>query len=101
MGGPEKWERLGKAAGYLGIHFLPVFWGLMCAVTETFGGILVIVGLAFRRACLLLVVNLLVAAIFTYRISGSFGDATHAIEDAIMFAGLFIIGPGSYSVDKS
>lgn len=101
MGGPAKWEKLGNAAGYVGIHFLPLFWGLACAVTETFGGILVIVGLAFRPACLLLVVNLFVAAVFTYRISGSFGDATHAIEDAIMFAGLFIVGPGSCSVDKS
>jgi putative oxidoreductase len=26
--------------------------------------------------------------------------AAHAIEDAVMFAGLFFIGPGKYSVDK-
>ena len=101
IGGPARWEHLGTAIGYLGIHFLPVFWGLMCALTETFGGILVIVGLAFRPACLLLVINLVVAAVFTYKVSGSFGDATHAIEDAIMFAGLLFIGPGTYSVEKS
>jgi putative oxidoreductase len=101
IGGPARWEKLGTAAGYVGIHFFPVFWGLMCALTETFGGILIIVGLAFRPVCLLLVLNLAVAAIFMYRLSGSFGDATHALEDAIVFAGLFFIGPGSYSVDKS
>lgn len=101
LGGPVRWEKLGAAAGSVGIHFLPVLWGFLCAIIETFGGVLVIVGLAFRPACLLLVLNLIVAAIFTYHASGSFLDATHAIEDAITFAGLFFIGPGSYSVDKS
>jgi putative oxidoreductase len=48
-----------------------------------------------------MVVNLIVAAFFTYSQSGNFGDATHAIEDAITFAGLFFIGPGLYSIDKS
>jgi putative oxidoreductase len=101
LGGPENWEKLGTAAGAVGIHFLPVFWGFLCAVTETIGGILVVVGLAFRPVCLLMAVNLIVAAAFTYKLSGDFGDATHAIEDAIVFAGLVFIGPGSYSVDKS
>ena len=101
LGGPENWEKLGTAAGAVGIHFLPVFWEFLCAVTETIGGILVVVGLAFRPVCLLMAVNLIVAAAFTYKLSGDFGDATHAIEDAIVFAGLVFIGPGSYSVDKS
>jgi putative oxidoreductase len=43
----------------------------------------------------------MVAAVFTYRISGNFGDATHAIEDAVTFAGLLFIGPGKYSVDRT
>jgi len=99
-GGPEKWLHLGAAMGYLGIHFLPVLWGLLSAITETIGGILVILGLVFRPVCLLLVINLLVAAVFTFGVSGSFGDANHAIEDAIMFAGLFFTGPGPYSIDE-
>lgn len=101
IGGPVRWERLGTAAGSVGIHFLPVFWGLMCALTETLGGVFVLVGLAFRPVCILLVINLIVAALFTYHVSGSFGDATHAIEDAVVFAGLVFVGPGKYSVDKT
>lgn len=101
IAGPVRWERLGNAAGAVGIHFLPTFWGLMCAVAETFGGVLVIVGLAFRPVCILLVINLIVAAAFTYHASGNFLDATHAIEDAVVFAGLIFVGPGKYSVDKS
>lgn len=100
-GGPVRWEKLGAAAGCVGIHFLPMVWGFLCAITETLGGVLVIVGLAFRPVCLLMVINLIIAAVFTFQLSGNFGDATHAIEDAITFAGLFFLGPGSYSVDKS
>jgi putative oxidoreductase len=50
--------------------------------------------------CILLVINLIVAAVATFELSGNFGDATHAMEDAIMFAGLFFIGPGQYSIDQ-
>ena len=32
IAGPIRWEKLGNAAGAVGIHFLPTFWGLMCAV---------------------------------------------------------------------
>src|SRR5579863_6866293 len=102
IGGPARWEHLGNAAGSVGIHFLPTFWGFICALVETLGGVLVLVGLAFRPVCILLVINLIVAAVFTYHVSGgSFGDATHAIEDAVTFAGLVFLGPGKYSVDKS
>jgi putative oxidoreductase len=99
LGGPHKWEGLGTATGAVGVHFLPMIWGLLSACTETFGGFLLILGLAFRPVCLLLVINLVVAAIFTYG-QGGLSDAAHAIEDAIMFAGLLFLGPGKYSVDK-
>lgn len=100
IGGPPKWERLGTAAGYLGIHFLPVIWGFASALTESLGGLLIILGLAFRPACILLVINLIVAAVFTYNVSGNFADSTHAIEDAITFAGLFLTGPGIYIIHR-
>jgi putative oxidoreductase len=100
MGGPDKWERLGIATGSLGIHFLPVLWGFFSATTETIGGLLIILGFVFRPVCILMVINLIVAALFTFQQSGNFGDATHAIEDAITFAGLFFIGPGIFSIEK-
>jgi putative oxidoreductase len=99
IGGPTKWEGLGTATNYVGIHFLPMVWGLLSAITETFGGFLVVLGLTFRPVCLLLTINLIVAAVFTYN-KGGFFDATHATEDAIMFTGLLFVGPGKYSVDK-
>jgi putative oxidoreductase len=100
LGGVSMWERLGGSTKYIGIHFLPVVWGFLCAATETFGGFLLILGLAFRPVCILLLINLVVAALSQIGGSGGLMDASHAIEDAIMFAGLLFVGPGRYSADK-
>jgi len=99
-GGVTTWEHLGSATKYVGIHFWPVFWGLACAATETFGGFLLLIGLAFRPVCLLLLINLLVAAAMTFGKGEGMDGAAHAIEDAVMFAGLLFVGPGRFSVDK-
>src|ERR1700743_2786260 len=65
-GGPATWKEVGSATSAVGIHFLPVVWGLLAALTETVGGFLLIIGLAFRPACLLLFINLVVAAVMLY-----------------------------------
>ena len=100
QGGVESWKMIGSSMSIVGIHFLPAFWGFMAAATEAIGGVLIILGLAFRPACLLLVINLIVAAMFHFHKGDGWQGAAHAVEDAIMFAGLFIIGPGKYSIDK-
>ncbi|OCX52101.1 DoxX family protein [Mucilaginibacter sp. PPCGB 2223] len=100
LGGAEKWAAIGSATKYAGIHFLPTFWGLMAACTETFGGFLLVIGLAFRPVCLLLLCTLIVAALMHFGTGGGLDQAAHAIEDAVVFAGLMFVGPGKYSVDK-
>ena len=100
IGGVKMWEQLGGSAKYVGIHFLPLLWGLLSALVETFGGFLLIIGLAFRPVCLLLVINLIVAAASHFGRGGGLAEASHAIEDAITFAGLLFIGPGKFSLDK-
>jgi putative oxidoreductase len=100
MGGVKSWEGVGAAMKYVGIHFWPVVWGFLAAAVETFGGFLLIIGLQFRPVCILLVINLIVAALFHLRTGGGISEAAHAIEDCIMFAGLLFVGPGKYSVDK-
>jgi putative oxidoreductase len=77
-----------------------VVWGLLCALTETIGGLFIMLGLAFRPVCVLLVINLIVAAATHFGKGDGLSGASHAIEAAIVFAGLFFVGPGSYSVDK-
>lgn len=100
MGGPKEWRELGGSMKYVGINFLPAVWGFLAAATELLGGFLLIIGLAFRPVCILLLINLIVAALTHLGSGGNLGDAAHAIEDAIVFAGLIFIGPGKYSVDK-
>src|SRR3990172_8899202 len=60
-GGPEFWGKLGGATTFIGINFAPTFFGFMSASAEFFGGIAVILGLLFRPACAVLVVNMWVA----------------------------------------
>jgi putative oxidoreductase len=103
LGGPQKWEELGNSTKYLGVHFLPVVWGFLSAVVETFGGFLLAIGLIFRPVCLLLIINLIVATFFHLHQSGPMGGlmgASHAIEDGVTFLGLLFLGPGRYSVDR-
>ncbi len=64
FGGPERWGKLGAAMGNFGIDFLPAFWGFMASFSEFFGGILLILGLFFRPACILLTLTMIVAAGF-------------------------------------
>lgn len=99
-GGPHQWAGIGTATKYVGIHFWPVFWGFLAAAVEAIGGVLLIIGWQFRVICMLLVINLIVAAAMHLGTGGGMGEAAHAIEDAITFAGLIFLGPGKYSVDK-
>jgi putative oxidoreductase len=99
MGGEKMWIKLGGATKYVGIDFLPLAWGLLCALVETLGGALLILGFQFRLICILLLINLLVAAAMGLATEG-LQEAAHAIEDAIVFAGLIFLGPGKFSVDK-
>src|ERR1700712_3184051 len=79
LGGPDGWEQLGHSMGSLGIHFFPTLWGFLSAVTETFGGILLMAGLFFRPVCILLLINMIVAIFFIFSKGESFFDASHAI----------------------
>ncbi len=100
LGGPEKWEAVGGAMRYIGISFIPSFWGFLAAATETFGGFLVIPGLAFRPVCVLLAFTMFVASVMHLKNGDGLATASHAIELCIVFMGLSFVGPGRYSVDK-
>ncbi|MFC3364596.1 DoxX family protein [Pedobacter fastidiosus] len=72
----------------------------MAAATETFGGFLLIVGLFFRPACILLVFTMIIASLVHFAKGDGLQGASHAIEMGIVFFSLIFIGPGRYSVDK-
>jgi putative oxidoreductase len=98
FGGIEGWGRIGHAAGNFGISFWPTFWGFMSGVAEFGGGLCLLSGLLFRPAMILLVINLTVAASTHFARGQGLAGASHAIEDTVMFIGLFFIGPGRYTL---
>ena len=100
IGGPEGWTQLGASMKVVNIDFLPTFWGLMAALTEGLGGFLLVLGLFFRPVNMLLVINMIVAALVHFNKGDGLAGASHAIELGIVFFALIFIGAGKYSVDK-
>lgn len=99
VGGYDTWASLGGKMEYLGIDFLPVFWGFMASVSEFVGGIFILFGFQFRIASTFLMFTMLVASAYHLGNGDSLGQASHAIELFFIFLGLILVGPGRYSID--
>ena len=99
LGGPTMWAGVGGSMKHLDITFLPEMWGLLAALTETFGGFLLVLGLAFRPVSFLLAFTMAVAALYHYKAGDGLQGYGHALEAGIVFLALVLIGPGKYSVD--
>jgi putative oxidoreductase len=100
-GGPEKWEMLGQSMNSFGITSMYTIWGFMAAFAEGVGGGLLIIGFLFRPAVFLLLATMIVAAVKHLNAGDGLKGSSHAIELAIVFFAIFILGPGRYSVDKA
>ena len=98
-GGPHFWNMLGMATGNIGIHFAPTMWGLMAALAEFGGGILLCFGFLTRIAAILLVFDMAVATSMHFGMGQGLPVASHSIEDGIVFLSLILIGPGKVSID--
>ena len=99
VGGPERWEKIGASMDRFGIEHFHTFFGFMAAFAESFGALLLMLGLFHRWAAALLFFTMFVAASRHLMDGDGLGKASHAIEAAILFAGLFITGAGKYSFD--
>lgn len=101
-GGLPEWTSLGGHMEHLHISFLPWFWGFMCAMTETLGGLLIVLGAAFRPVTILMTFNFIVATVWLYSSNRSdFTSWSRPAEMLILFFSLIFIGAGKYSVDRS
>jgi putative oxidoreductase len=106
MGGVEKWTSLGKNMKYLGINAYPEVWGFMAAFSESICAVLIIIGFLFRPSAFLIFFTMVVATIVhlndveVVKTMDKISDASHAIELAAVFFGLFLLGPGRFSIDK-
>lgn len=99
IGGVERWTGLGGRFEFVtGIGVFPEFWGFMAALSEFAGGFLIAIGLLTRPACLFLIFTMLIATLANIMDGSSYN---HALKMVAVFVGLFFVGPGKYSLDKS
>ena len=101
LGGTTTLEEVGSAMAYLGVNYVPVFWGFMAAFSEVLGGLLLIVGFLFRPACFFLGFTMVVATLLNFSVGSDFGSITaHPLTMTFLFFSLMFIGPGRFSVQK-
>ena len=97
-GGPQTWAVIGDAVANFGITFGYGFWGLLAALAETIGGLLFAAGLLFRPACLAILAVMIVATI--EQTSRPMPMPEHALKNAFVVAGMFLVGPGRYTLAR-
>lgn len=102
-GGPETWTRVGGAMGNFGITFLPVVWGFMAAFSEGVCSILLVLGVLFRPAAMLLALTMLVAATRHLNLppdnpNAGWSGASHALELLSVYLGFLLLGSGRYAL---
>lgn len=100
MGGSPVLTGVGSAVGNLGITQGHYIFGILAASSEMIGGLLLLTGAFFRPACLLLLFVMAMALTFHLSRGDGFNTYAHALELAVVFLGLFFVGPGKLSVDK-
>jgi putative oxidoreductase len=84
------------------VGFAPVFWGFMGAFAEFFCSILLILGVLFRPAALMLAFAMFVAMLMHLSLppenpASGLTKGSHAMELMIIYVGLFLTGPGRYA----
>ena len=98
--GQHRWAQFGTAMRVFNFHSHLGWWGFFGALAASVGGILIVLGLAFRLGILLAFVIALVNAISLARYVPGLYPKLVPIEIAVILVCLAFIGPGKYSVDK-
>lgn len=99
QGGPEMWLRIGKSMSNLGINFLPEFWGFMASFSEFIVPLFILTGLFFRPALLLISFTMIVALITHFTNTDPWSKIAYPMALLTVFTGLFLTGPGRFSLD--
>ncbi|MBN1403132.1 MAG: DoxX family protein [Opitutales bacterium] len=103
IGGAETLSGVGKAVAMYGIDFNPLFWGILAALTETVGGVFIMLGgVCFRAAAFFLSFVMLTAILFLkpeFSLA-AFGGYAHPWMMLWVFVALFFMGPGEYSLKR-
>jgi putative oxidoreductase len=98
LGGPQKWMEVGSMLKVLGVSSMPTFLGLIAAVFEFLGGVLIGLGLFTRMGAAMIASTLIIAANVMFAMKGLFA-ASAAIENVLFMLVLMVVGAGKYSLD--
>ena len=102
MGGTESLAQVGQAMQYVGIHGAPHVWGLLAALVEVVGGLMVLLGFLFRPAAFGLMIVMVVATLYQAHTGKGFVvSALHPLSFFGVFLGLLFAGPGKWSLQKN
>lgn len=102
-GGPELWTKIGGAMENVNIGVYPVFWGFMAAFAESVCSCLLVVGVLFRPAALLLACTMFVATMRHLNLpadnpNSGWSGASHALELMCIYLCFLFTGPGRFSL---
>jgi len=97
--GGNTFSALERHSHYVASLGFPYWLGIISALTEFVGGILLIVGLLTRFAAFMVAINMLVALIMVNRHRGYSGSEYSLALFAIALM-LFFYGAGAYALDR-
>jgi putative oxidoreductase len=100
LAGEHRWAQFGSAMRVFNFHAHLDWWGFLGALAGCIGGILMVIGFAFRLGIILAFLVALVNAI-AFRHDHGLRSAVVPIEICIVLICLAFLGPGKYSVDKN
>lgn len=100
MGGIPMWQQLGTFVQPMGINFFLVVWGFLGAVTEFFGGMMLVFGLGTRIASIALVIMMIVAYVWHVSRGDSFNQSSFPLSLIFVFLFFLIVGSGKISIDS-
>jgi putative oxidoreductase len=78
---------------------LPYWMGIVSALSEFLGGILILLGLLTRLAAFLITINMLVAVVLVTRHHG-YAGSEYALALTVIALMLFFYGAGTLSLDR-
>jgi putative oxidoreductase len=99
LAGEHSWTHFGSAMRVFNFHAHLDWWGFLGALAGCIGGILMVIGFAFRLGIILTLLVALVNAI-AYHHDHGLRNSVVPIEACVILICLVFLGPGRYSVDK-
>ena len=97
--GEHRWAQFGSAMRVFNFHAHLDWWGFLGALAGCIGGILMVLGFAFRLGILLGLIIAFVDAL-AFQHNHGLKNSIVPIEICVILICLSFLGPGKYSVDK-